>query len=216
MSPSFSHDWVSVHVDMSWMSDEKRICRSGWWFSSGLGFNTTFKSLDYASVNSLIFRFFSQIKVAYFPASHWLVLEIPNAETSADKKTFEQLPKLVGVIFQCICIIRRLLIHIFSVPEYLKITLKQWELSFFKYSSLLNMLGEEMNLFLGCVIAVMQREQSGTREDYYPKHCLVLFWVMSYEHALKCWKWGGGGKRKGIWAALKPLTELFIRSSYQY
>lgn len=53
---------------------------------------------------------------------------LSNAGTSADKKAFKQLSKRFGVIFQCICINRRLLIHIFTVPEYLM--LEQWELNF--------------------------------------------------------------------------------------
>lgn len=155
-----------------------------------------------------IFTFFSQIKEIYFLASCCLcfVLGICNAGTSANKEAFKQLED----IFQCICINKRSLIHIFAVPECLTLTLRQWELSFLfmLFISTKHTWGEEMNVFWGlcdCGDAVWAVQ--GT-EGYYPKHCLFVVEscpVSTYLNA------GGGG----IWAPLKPFTEPFIKSSYQ-
>lgn len=133
------------------------------------------------------------------------VLGICNAETSANKDTFKQL----GDIFQCICINRRSLIHIFPVPECLTLTLRQWELSFLfmLFISTKHAWGEEMNVFWGlCDCGDAAWAVQGTERVIIQNTACLWLSHVQWAHTYTL---GVGG----IWALLKPLIELFIKSS---
>lgn len=129
------------------------------------------------------------------------VLGICNAETSPNKDTFKQL----GDIFQCICINRRSLIHFFL--QFLNALHLRWDsgswVFFLCSSSLQNMLEERKWMFSeGCVIVVIQLEQSWAQRGLLSKTLLVCGWVMSNEHTLKHWGWGDLGSSKATYRAV--------------